>query len=133
VYISAAGKAIASSSTVGSNTAISATGKTDGTFTPIYLNAGTITAATTTIGSAALPIYMNAGKLTACTASSIFSDFSSTSGANGETLSITVAGQTRTVTLDAASTSQGGVVTTAGQSFAGAKTFTGNLVLKNAT
>ena len=133
VYISAAGKAIASSSTVGSNTAISATGKTDGTFTPIYLNTGTITAATTTIGSAALPIYMNAGTLTACTASSIFSDFSSSPNANGETLSITVAGQKRTVTLDPATTEQGGIVTTSAQSFAGAKTFTSNVIMKNAT
>lgn len=133
VYISAAGKAIASSSTVGSNTAISDTGKTDGTFTPIYLNAGTITAATTTIGSAALPIYMNAGTLTPCTASSIFSDFSSTPSTTGETLSITIAGQKRSVTLDAASTSQGGIVTTTGQSFAGAKTFTDNLFINNAT
>ena len=123
VQVSAAGKVTVSSSTVGSNTAVSASGKTDGSFKPIYLNSGTLTAASTTIGSTALPIYMNAGVLTQCSGGDIFSDFSSTADASGETLSITVSGQTRTVTLDAANTSQGGVVTTGPQTFGGAKTF----------
>lgn len=123
VYVSAAGKVTVSSSTVGSNTAVSASGKTDGSFKPMYLNSGTLTAASTTIGSTALPIYMNAGVLTQCSGGDIFSNFSSTAGTSGETLSITVSGQTRTVTLDAANTSQGGVVTTGSQTFGGAKTF----------
>lgn len=123
VYVSAAGKVTVSSSTVGSNTAVSASGKTDGSFKPIYLKSGTLTAASTTIGSTALPIYMNAGVLTQCSGGDIFSNFSSTAGTSGETLSITVSGQTRTVTLDAANTSQGGVVTTGSQTFGGAKTF----------
>lgn len=123
VYVSAAGKVTVSSSTVGANTAVSASGNTDGSFKPIYLNSGTLTAASTTIGSTALPIYMNAGVLTQCSGGDIFSDFSSTADASGETLSITVSGQTRTVTLDAANTSQGGVVTTGAQTFGGAKTF----------
>ena len=101
---------------------------------PVYISAaGKAIASSSTVGSDALPIYMNAGTLTACTASSVFSDFSSSPSASGETLSITVAGQKRTVTLDAATTEQGGIVTTSGQSFAGAKTFTGNLIMKNAT
>ncbi len=52
--------------------------------------------ATTTrnaVGSVSLPVYVNtSGKVTACTASSVFSAFSSATN----TLSITVAGQTRT-------------------------------------
>ena len=124
VYVTAAGKVTASSSTVGANNAISATGKTDGSFTPIYLNAGTITAASTTIGTTAIPLYMNAGTLTSCSPGDVFSDFSSTAGTTaGETLSITTATQTRTVTLDAATNAQSGVVTTDSQEFAGAKTF----------
>jgi hypothetical protein len=55
---------------------------------------------------------MKNGEITACSKGDVFSNFSSTAGVNGETLSITVAGQTRTVTLDAANDSQGGVVTT---------------------
>lgn len=96
-----------------------------GTSQPVYINSsGTITAISDTKGSAALPVYLNAGVITACTKSSLFSDFSSTAGESGETLSITVAGQTRTVTLDAANASQGGVITTGAQTIAGAKTFT---------
>ena len=84
--------------------------------------------ADTAQGSETLPVYVaDSGVVTPCVASSVFSDFSSTAGASGETLSITVAGQTRTVTLDAANTSQGGVVTTGTQTFAGQKTFNGDI------
>ena len=117
VYVSSAGKVTASSSNVGGP-------NTDATtYTPMHMASGVLTAATTTVGSTALPVYMNAGVITACSAGDVFSDFSSTAGTSGETLSITVAGQTRTVTLDAANTSQGGVVTTGTQTFGGAKTF----------
>lgn len=71
---------------------------------PIYIDAnGTATPFTDSEGTAAVPVFLNAGTLTACTASSLFSDFSSSPSATGETLSITVAGQSRTVALDAAS------------------------------
>lgn len=84
--------------------------------------------ADTAQGSETLPVYVDAsGVITPCTASSVFSDFSSTAGTSGETLSITVAGQTRTVTLDAANTSQGGVITTGTQTIAGQKTFNGTI------
>lgn len=84
--------------------------------------------ADTAQGSETLPVYVAAsGVVTPCTASSVFSDFSSTAGASGETLSITVAGQTRTVTLDAANESQGGVITTGTQTIAGQKTFNGTI------
>ena len=84
--------------------------------------------ADTAQGSETLPVYIDEnGVVTPCTASSVFSDFSSTAGASGETLSITVAGQTRTVTLDAANASQGGVITTGTQTIAGQKTFNGTI------
>ena len=84
--------------------------------------------ADTAQGSETLPVYVAAsGVVTPCKASSVFSDFSSTAGASGETLSITVAGQTRTVTLDAANESQGGVITTGTQTIAGQKTFNGTI------
>lgn len=101
-----------------------------GTSQPVYINSsGVITAISDTKGSASLPVYLNGGVITACTKGSLFSDFSSTAGASGETLSITVAGQTRTVTLDAANASQGGVVTTSAQTIAGAKTFTSDITM----
>ena len=50
---------------------------------------------TATKGSASLPIYLNAGVPTACTASSIFSSLA----ASGNNISITVAGQNRTLTV----------------------------------
>lgn len=120
-YVAASGAITASTATVGSDKK------------PMWLNAGTLTEFTATEGSASLPVYLNNGVITACTQGSLFSDFSSTAGASGETLSITVAGQTRTVTLDAATTTQGGVITTGTQSFAGAKTFTGGVTLANST
>lgn len=84
----------------------------------------------TAVGSASVPVYIaESGAATACTASSLFSAFGSTAGASGETLSITVAGQTRTVTLDAASASQGGVITTGAQTIAGAKTFSNDITM----
>lgn len=61
---------------------------------PIYLNAGTATALSATVGSATVPVYMNAGTVTQCTASSVFSNLSN----SGNNISITVAGQNRTLT-----------------------------------
>jgi len=110
-----AGTLTASSSTLGSTTQ------------PVYMSSGEIKALTGTAGSASVPVYLNGGIITSCDASSLFSNFSSTAGANGETLSITVAGKNRTVTLDAANATQGGVVTTGAQTFAGAKTFNDNI------
>lgn len=62
---------------------------------PIYLSSGSPTACSSTKGSASLPVYMNSGTITACSASSIFSSMS----VSGSTLSVTVAGQQRSVTL----------------------------------
>ena len=58
-------------------------------------NASTATKLTSSAGNAALPIYFSDGKPVACTASSIFSNLSSSSAVN---LSVTVAGQNRTIT-----------------------------------
>lgn len=58
-------------------------------------NASTATALTTSAGSATLPIYFNGGKPIACTASSIFSNLSN----SGNNISVTVAGQNRTLTV----------------------------------
>jgi hypothetical protein len=78
----------------------------------------------TQIGTTELPVYVAAsGLVTSCVGADVFSVFDSTEGTSGETLSITVAGQNRTITLDAANTSRGGVVTTGTQTFAGQKTF----------
>lgn len=49
---------------------------------------------TATIGSATLPVYLNSGTITQCTASSIFSNLSN----SGNNISITIAGQNRTLT-----------------------------------
>ena len=117
VYVTAAGKVTASTSNVGGPN----TGST--TYKPMHMASGVLTAAAATIGSTTLPVYMNKGEITACSKGDLFSDFSSTPDPNGETLSITVAGQKRTVPLDAASASQGGVVTTGTQDLAGIKKF----------
>ena len=58
-------------------------------------NAGSATKLTSSAGSATLPIYFSDGKPVACTASSVFSNLSSSSATN---LSVTVAGQNRTIT-----------------------------------
>ena len=59
-------------------------------------NASTATALTTSAGSATLPIYFSSGKPVACTASSVFSNLSN----SGNSLSVTVAGQNRTLTVN---------------------------------
>lgn len=59
-------------------------------------NAATATKLTTSAGSAALPIYFSDGKPVACVASSVFSDLSN----DGNNISITVAGQNRTLTVN---------------------------------
>lgn len=62
-------------------------------------NAATATALTTSAGSATLPTYFSSGKPVACTASSVFSNLSN----SGNNLSVTVAGQNRTLTVNYAS------------------------------
>lgn len=95
IYLSS-GTPTACSSTVG------------GTSKPVYMSSGTITACTATVGSASLPVYMSSGSITACTASSLFSALSY----SGSTLSITVAGKTRTATISGGSGSwNGGTIT----------------------
>lgn len=95
IYLSS-GTPTACSSTVG------------GTSKPVYMSSGTVTACSATVGSASLPVYMSSGSLTACTASSLFSALSY----SGSTLSITVAGKTRTATISGGSGSwNGGTVT----------------------
>lgn len=79
-----------------------------GTSKPVYMSSGTVTACSATVGSASLPVYMSSGSITACTASSLFSALSY----SGSTLSITVAGQTRTATISGGSGSwNGGTIT----------------------
>lgn len=58
-------------------------------------NASSATKLTSSAGNAALPIYFSDGKPVACTASQIFSNLSN----SGNNLSITVAGQNRTLTV----------------------------------
>lgn len=62
---------------------------------PIYLNNGTPTALSSTKGSTSLPVYLNGGTITTCTPSSLFSNLSN----SGTKLSISVAGQNRTLTV----------------------------------
>ena len=57
-------------------------------------NASTATKLTSSAGNAALPIYFSDGKPVACIASSVFSNLSSSAATN---LSVTVAGQNRTI------------------------------------
>lgn len=95
IYLSS-GTPTACSSTVG------------GTSKPVYMSSGTVTACSATVGSASLPVHMSSGSITACTASSLFSALSY----SGSTLSITVAGQTRTATISGGSGSwNGGTIT----------------------
>lgn len=58
-------------------------------------NASTATKLTSSAGNTALPVYFSDGKPVACTASSIFSNLSN----SGNNISITVAGQNRTLTV----------------------------------
>lgn len=58
-------------------------------------NASTATKLTSSAGNAALPIYFSDGKPVACTASQIFSNLSN----SGNNISVTVAGQNRTLTV----------------------------------
>jgi hypothetical protein len=89
----------------GNNLSITVAGQ-NRTLTVAYAtSAGSATSATTattatklgtsTVGSATLPVYINAGTATACTASSIFSALAM----SGNNLSITVAGQNRTLAI----------------------------------
>lgn len=64
--------------------------------TSITGNAATATKLTTSAGNAALPIYFSDGQPITCTASSIFSNLSN----DGNNISITVAGQNRTLTVN---------------------------------
>ena len=66
-----------------------------GTDKPIYLSSGTPTPISSTKGSTSLPVYLNAGTITTCTPSSLFSNLSN----SGTKLSISVAGQNRTLTV----------------------------------
>ena len=87
----------------------------------------------TAIGSASLPVYIaSTGRATACTASSIFSALSWTGGTSaGPVLNATVATQSKTAQIPSASTTASGVVTTGPQTFAGNKTFTGQIFSDN--
>ena len=73
-----------------------------GTDKPIYLSSGTPTPISSTKGSATLPVYLNAGTITTCTPSSLFSNLSN----SGTKLSISVAGQNRTLTVMYATSTQ---------------------------
>lgn len=86
---------VASASKLGTSTV-------GGTDKPIYLNGGTPVALSSTKGSATLPVYLNAGTITACTPSSVFSNLSN----SGTKLSISVAGQNRTLTVMYATSTQ---------------------------
>lgn len=66
---------------------------------PIYLSGGTPTASSSTIGSASVPVFLSSGTITKCTASSIFSSLTT----SDKSISITIAGQTRTLTVPYAS------------------------------
>ena len=68
---------------------------------PLNGNASSATKLTSSAGSTSLPIYFSDGKPVACTASSIFSNLSN----SGNNLSITVAGQNRTLTVGYATSS----------------------------
>ena len=65
-----------------------------GGLNPIYFSGGRPVASTSTAGSASVPVYLNGGTLTAITPSSLFSALSSSAATN---LSVTIAGQVRTI------------------------------------
>ena len=65
-----------------------------GGLNPIYFSGGRPVASTSTEGSASVPVYLNGGTLTAITPSSLFSALSSSAATN---LSVTIAGQGRTI------------------------------------
>ena len=65
-------------------------------------NASSATKLTSSAGNAALPIYFSDGKPTACTASSLFSTLSN----SDNDISITVAGQNRTLTVNYANSAK---------------------------
>lgn len=69
------------------------------TATSFVGNASSATKLTSSAGSATLPIYFSDGKPVACTASSVFSNLSN----SGNNISVTVAGQNRTLTVGYAS------------------------------
>lgn len=61
---------------------------------PVYLSGGTITSCSASVGSSAIPTYMYQGVISQVTPSEMFSSFTINSS---EELSLTIAGQTRTV------------------------------------
>ena len=65
-----------------------------GGLNPIYFSGGRPVASTSTAGSASVPVYLDGGTLTAITPSSLFSALSSSAATN---LSVTIAGQGRTI------------------------------------
>ena len=73
------------------------------TATSFVGNASSATKLTSSAGSATLPIYFSDGKPVACTASSVFSNLSN----SGNNISVTVAGQNRTLTVGYADTVDG--------------------------
>lgn len=81
----------------------------------------------TAIGNGNSPVYVKSnGEIAACNA--LFTSFSTSSTnptGTGETISITVGGVSKSITLRAASSSDSGVITTGSQTIAGPKTFTG--------
>ena len=82
------------------------------------------------VGSATLPVYVNTdGKVVACAADSVFSSLSWTAGTTkGPVLNVTITGQNRTAMIPSASNTASGIVTTVAQTFAGDKTFAGNIL-----
>lgn len=97
-------------------------------------NAATATVLTTNGGSSSIPVYFNNGVPVAVTAENMFSAFSiSTRSGTANTLQITVAGQSREVSITGADTSYAGLMTTGPQTFAGAKIFNAEVTIKGKT
>lgn len=90
--------------------------------------------ANTAIGSSTQPVYVKAdGSVAAAGAySGLFTDLSWTDGnAGGPVLNATIGGTSKTATIPAATGNKSGIITTGIQTFAGNKTFTGDIAAEN--
>lgn len=96
-------------------------------------NASSASKLNTDNGSQSLPVYFKDGIPFSCVNTQLFSDFSNSTTGTAITLSTTVAGNTLTTSLGAATSSAAGLMTNADQTLSGNKTFSNNLTVSETT
>lgn len=96
-------------------------------------NASSASKLNTDAGSQSLPVYFKNGIPVSCVNTELFSDFSKSTTGTTITLSATVAGNTLTASLGAATSSAAGLMTNAAQTLSGNKTFSNNLTVTGTT